>query len=105
MYPQSMQQDVVEDMCEHDVIRDHLDAMFGPDAPPLEWDDDKQYSRAAVELYYLSHGGTPLTEAQLVDVFAGGWPRALDESADEDRLKAYGDKASKWVKVDEGTSA
>jgi hypothetical protein len=34
--------------------------MFSPDAPPLEWDFDNEYTRQRVELYYLSHAGTPL---------------------------------------------
>ena len=31
--------------------------MFGPEAPPLEWDARKEYTRQSIELYYLSHAG------------------------------------------------
>jgi hypothetical protein len=34
--------------------------MFGPEAPPLEWDFDSEYTRDRVELYHLSHAGAPL---------------------------------------------
>lgn len=36
--------------------------MFGPDAPPLEWDKDQEYTRDRVELYYLANSGRPLSQ-------------------------------------------
>lgn len=36
--------------------------MFGPEAPPLPWDTDNQYSREHIELYYLSNAGQPLQQ-------------------------------------------
>lgn len=55
--------------------RDHLDLMFGPDAPPLDWDTQHEYSRDKIEIYYLSHAATPLSLDQLTEVRLGcaGW--------------------------------
>jgi hypothetical protein len=36
--------------------------MFGPEAPPLPWDADGEYSRDKVELYYLSNAGQQLQQ-------------------------------------------
>lgn len=36
--------------------------MFGPDAPPLPWDRDNEYTRDRVELYYLSNAGRQLKQ-------------------------------------------
>ena len=52
--------DVVEDAGEADALADHLDAMFTPDAPPLQWDAAGEYTRARLELYYLAHAAAPL---------------------------------------------
>ena len=57
MYPENMQQDAIEDFCERDTFTSHLDVMFGPEAPPLDWDVRKEYSRDRVELYFLCHAG------------------------------------------------
>lgn len=42
--------------------------MFGPGAPPLEWDEAGAYRRDALEVYYLSHAAQPLSEEQLTEV-------------------------------------
>ena len=42
--------------------------MFGPEAPPLEWDEDGIYKRSNLELYYLSNAATQLSDGQLVEV-------------------------------------
>jgi hypothetical protein len=39
-----------------------MEQMFGPSAPPLPWDSAGEYSRQRVEMYYLTHGGKPLTQ-------------------------------------------
>jgi hypothetical protein len=36
--------------------------MFGPDAPPLPWDEAREYTRDRIELYYLAHAGKPLNK-------------------------------------------
>ena len=51
--------------------RDHLDVMFGPEAPPLDWDSQRLYSRQNIELYYLSHAATPLSKDNIVEVRQG----------------------------------
>ena len=56
----TLQIDVVEDAGEADALADHLDAMFAPDAPPLQWDAAGEYTRARLELYYLAHAAAPL---------------------------------------------
>lgn len=37
-------------MCESDVLGLHLDEMFGPAAPPLEWDHERAYKRDKIQL-------------------------------------------------------
>lgn len=97
-YPEAaMQHDVVDDVCEEDTFRDHLDLMFGPEAPPLEWDARGEYSRDAIEVYYLSHAATPLTKQQLAEVYFGGWPEVSEEGP-----QRYGPNAAGWVRVSEG---
>ncbi|KAF8072387.1 ttc4 [Scenedesmus sp. PABB004] len=64
MFPETGQQDVVEDWHEDSTVADHLDVMFGPDAPPLEWDAAGEYSRRRVRLHYLSNAGAPLGQAR-----------------------------------------
>lgn len=79
--------------------------MFGPDAPPLPWDDGGEYSRARVRLYYLSRAGAPLTGRQLEDAMAGRWPEGLEEGADgAGGPRRYGPGAAKWAPVREGES-
>lgn len=98
-YPEaSMQQDQLQRVGEDDVIADHLDAMFGADAPPLEWDPSGSYSRDRVRLYYLSNATKALDEDALTESLYGGWP-AVDR--DEERPARYGDKAAVWTLVDE----
>lgn len=36
-------------------------------APALEWDTRREYTRASVELYYLSHAARPLDVDQLTE--------------------------------------
>lgn len=35
--------------------------MFGPDAEPLVWDKDGEYSRDSIIVYYLAYAGRPFT--------------------------------------------
>ncbi len=46
--------------------------MFGPEAPPLDWDSQREYSRDRIEVYYLSHAATPLSLDQLTEVRGAG---------------------------------
>ena len=54
--------------------RDHLDVMYGPEAPPLDWDAAGEYSRPNIQLYYLSYAAKPLHRDQLVEVRRGSGP-------------------------------
>ena len=49
--------------------------MFAPDAPLLAWDPQRQYSRDAIELYYMSHAAAPLPVDKLTEVHC--WPGKL----------------------------
>ena len=42
--------------------------MFGPDAPPLEWDSERQYTRSSLEIYYFSHAAKALPLDKLTEV-------------------------------------
>lgn len=95
MYPESGQQDAIEDVCEAHTPADHLDVMFGPGAPPLDWDTDGVYTRQRLELYYLSNAGKALTEEQLATAMAGRWPDDYSDKAPS----RYGQHAARWVKV------
>ena len=63
-----MQLDVVEDAEEGDSMAQHLDVMFGPEAPPLPWDSKGVYTRDRVEVYYLAHAAKPLTFEAVAEV-------------------------------------
>lgn len=62
VYPETMQQDIIQDVQENHILSDHLDIMFSPGAEPLHWDTQKQYTRNNIEVYYLANGGTPFTQ-------------------------------------------
>ncbi len=68
VYPETMQMDAVEDASEQDTLGDHLDVMFSPEAPPLEWDRDHEYTRVNIEAYYLSHAAEALSLGELAEV-------------------------------------
>eukprot|EP00891_Asterochloris_glomerata_P002794 jgi/Astpho2/2794/gw1.00050.278.1_t len=95
-YPEAGQQDAIEDFCESDSLTEHLDAMFSPMASPLEWDEQHNYTRERLELYYLSHAATPLKQQELTEVSrTGGWTASHREP------QRYGPKAARWVQVTE----
>lgn len=96
MYPEVMQQDVVEDFSEDDTFDAHLDVMFGEGAPPLPWDMQGEYTRQNVELHYLSHAGQPVRGDQLVAALSGQWPEGMEDVRGPLR---YGNEAAKWVSV------
>jgi tetratricopeptide (TPR) repeat protein len=89
LYPEAnFQQDAVLEFSEHDSFGDHLDLIF--EHPP-EWDTERQYTRDAVEVYYLSNSARPLRRNELVEALFGGWPSVSNEGPN--RLEAG------WVKV------
>ena len=96
-YPEaSMQTDAIEDFGELDPIAAHLDVMFSIDAPPLQWDDDRLYTRDTIELYYLSYSAKPIEREALTEALHGGWPRVVEEGPSR-----YGPTAAKWIRVNE----
>ncbi|KAL6779418.1 CNS1 [Auxenochlorella protothecoides x Auxenochlorella symbiontica] len=97
-YPEaSMQQDVIEDFSVTDTFRDHLDCMFGPDGPPLDWDVAGDYGRSKLEVYYLSHASKAMPLEALTEALYGGWPEVRDEGPSR-----YGPNAATWQRVEEG---
>ncbi|GLC40844.1 hypothetical protein PLESTB_000016500 [Pleodorina starrii] len=103
MYPESGQQDVVEAFGEEDTFNEHLDMMFGPDAPPLQWDEAGDYRRDRIELYYLAHAGKPLNRDQLVQAMQGRWPQGLDDTADGGPQR-YGSRAARMRRINPRSS-
>jgi tetratricopeptide (TPR) repeat protein len=96
-YPEaSMQNDAIESFGEYDLISAHLDVMFDPEAPPLEWDTDRQYTRDNIEVYYLSYAAKPMDRDGLIEAMHGGWPNVVEEGPER-----YGPTAAQWVRVDE----
>lgn len=96
-YPEaSMQSDVIESFEESDSFSDHLDRMFGNDAPPLPWDDSRQYRRHNIDIFYLSNAANPLDSDQLTEALYGGWPSVAEKAPSR-----YGESASAWVQVKE----
>ena len=82
MYPESEQTDLIEEMCEDDTLGDHLDAMFGPEAPPLPWDTDGAYTRDKLDVYYHTHLVPAFTPRQLRLWLAEGTPASSMYEAD-----------------------
>lgn len=52
LYPEHGETDFIEEFLEVDVFTDHLDAMFGPESPPVPWDLDGKYRPGALRLYF-----------------------------------------------------
>lgn len=71
--------------------------MFASEAPPLEWDTEVAYTRDNLELFYLSHGATPLNEDQLTEALFGGWPADVTDEGPS----AYGKQAARWRRLRE----
>jgi len=98
-YPEAgMAQDTIEEFHESATFGQHLDVMFGEDAPPLEWDTERAYNRNRVVLLYLSNTGKPLSQGQLIEALQHGtWPSDFDDA----EPKRYGPGAPQWVEVKE----
>ena len=94
MYPESEQTDLIEEMCEDDVLGDHLDAMFGPDAPPLHWDTAGQYTRDKLDVYYHANLVPAYSSGQLRRWLAEG-THASGAFDDADDRQPPGDKQAR----------
>jgi hypothetical protein len=54
--------------------------MFGPEAPPLPWDEEGCYTRARIELFFCAFAGSVLKEAQIVEVLQHKFPEGYVET-------------------------
>ncbi|GJP57220.1 hypothetical protein CLOM_g16249 [Closterium sp. NIES-68] len=109
VYPEAMASDLIEDVCHTDSLGAHVREMFGPHAPPLEWDREQAYSADSVQLFLRTSAvpplpGNALVRALLEDAagltdedshaMAGG---ADDEGDDAPDWSASGEQ--QWVRV------
>ncbi|GAQ80087.1 hypothetical protein KFL_000450440 [Klebsormidium nitens] len=69
VYGETMVTDFIEDFMETDNFRFHLDDMFGDGAPPLAWDQRREYTRDRVQLYYQENAMKPLPQTRWPEVF------------------------------------
>eukprot|EP01025_Chloroclados_australasicus_P045246 TRINITY_DN4939_c0_g2_i1.p1 TRINITY_DN4939_c0_g2~~TRINITY_DN4939_c0_g2_i1.p1 ORF type:complete len:393 (-),score=32.44 TRINITY_DN4939_c0_g2_i1:375-1553(-) len=97
VYPETMQQDVIEDVHEIDVISDHLNLMFQDDTSSLEWDTNQEYTRSRIEIYYMANAGRAMNEEQLAQSLQGQWPKSFQDSGPQ----RYGTNSSTWKLVNQ----
>jgi|TARA_B100000073_G_scaffold348162_1_gene365435 hypothetical protein len=99
VYPESMQTDVVEAASEISTLGEHLDVLFNPAGPPLEWDSRGHYTRDSVEVYWQTNAAVPYTweqvETKMLD--AAGLSK---READDDTRKEIEAMAKGGGKVD-----
>jgi len=92
----------IEEMSEQDCLADHLDAMFGPDAPSLPWDEQGEYTRERLELFYQTALVAPYSATQLRRWLAEGTPAAGALAAGEEESAAVAvDAPFRLVRVDQ----
>ena len=58
------------------MLAEHLDALLGPEAPPLPWDVAGEYTRERLEVYWQRELVPPVTPPQLRGWLATGTPAA-----------------------------
>ncbi|KAM5563272.1 hypothetical protein ABKV19_018102 [Rosa sericea] len=84
--------------------------MFSESAPPLPWDQEHNYTRDDVELYYEAKSGVPLSKTKILRCLLEGTPASnleslVDEEKDATANSNFGSSAgkgsSRWVKVNE----
>lgn len=109
LYAEVMSSDFIEDFCETDMFAVHLDMMFAEDQP-LPWDDNNNYKREFIELYYEAGSGVCLPKAKLLHFLLEGTAASRHESvSDEEKDAVHGSNhvdtgTPKWVKVNERTT-
>ncbi|KAK9146244.1 hypothetical protein Sjap_006147 [Stephania japonica] len=109
LYAEVMSSDLIEDFCETDMLSVHLDMMFSESCPPLEWDQERAYTREAVELYYETGSGVPLSKKEVLQYLLEGTtdPQTeslfVDEDAKEDSNQGIDEVRGsvKYVKASE----
>ncbi|XP_034228895.1 uncharacterized protein LOC117637947 isoform X2 [Prunus dulcis] len=84
--------------------------MFSENCPPLSWDQEHNYTREAVELYYEASPGVSLSKTKILRCLLEGTAASHvenigDEEKDANKNSNDGSSAgkgsSKWVKVNE----
>lgn len=110
LYAEVMSSDFIEDFCETDMLSAHLDMMFSDSCPPLSWDQEHNYTRDAIELYYEAGSGVSLSKTEILHCLLEGTPASNVESINGEQKDANensnggssaGKGSSKWVKVNE----
>ncbi|KAI4338986.1 hypothetical protein MLD38_023979 [Melastoma candidum] len=110
LYAEVMSSDFIEDFCETDMFAAHLNMMFSEGSLPLPWDEQNNYNRDAIELYYEADSGTCLSKGSLLKFFLEGTAGSkadignVDETIGEDSSNtpvSSGNGTRRWVKVDE----
>ena len=94
VYPESMQTDVVEAASEISTLGEHLDVLFNPAGPPLEWDSRGHYTRDSVEVYWQTNAAVPYTweqvETKMLDAAGVSKREADDDTRKEIEAMAKG---------------
>ncbi|XP_065874500.1 uncharacterized protein [Euphorbia lathyris] len=107
LYPEVMSSDFIEDFCETDMFSAHLDMMFSENSPSLPWDEENQYTREAIEVYYEANSGVRLSNSKILHYLLEGTAGANLESTDEQKNEIegkgnlQGNGSSKWIKMNE----
>ncbi|XP_045608799.1 tetratricopeptide repeat protein 4 [Procambarus clarkii] len=52
LYPEHHETDVIQEFTESNCIRDHLEVIFGKNAPPAPWDTEKKYQLEKLHVYF-----------------------------------------------------
>lgn len=105
LYAEVMSSDFIEDFCEIDMFSAHLDIMYSENYPPLPWDNENNYTRDAIELYYQANAGRVLSKKRILQYFLEGSVASnagvCDEENDEVKNACSIDSSVKWIKVNE----
>ncbi|KAB2620396.1 tetratricopeptide repeat protein 4-like protein [Pyrus ussuriensis x Pyrus communis] len=93
LYAEVMSSDFIEDFCETDMLSAHLEMcilwfpelsnMFSDSCPPLSWDQEHNYTRDAIELYYEF-----LCQRQFLRCLLEGTPASNVESISDEQKDA-----------------
>ncbi|XP_021824446.1 tetratricopeptide repeat protein 4 homolog [Prunus avium] len=110
LYAEVMSSDFIEDFCETEMLSAHLDMMFSESCKPLSWDQEHNYTREAVELYYEAGSGVSLSTTKILRCLLEGTAASHVENIGDEENDANensndgssaGKGSSKWVKVNE----
>lgn len=60
LYPEHYETDVIQEFTESDCISDHLEVIFGEDAPPAPWDTEQKYRIQNLQVFFEDVGENTL---------------------------------------------